>query len=443
METPTASVTTESAESSPWRQLNGMGIRDHTFHLPLDYADPHGETIAVFAREVVDAGKTDQESLPWVVFFQGGPGYPAPRPKDKSGWLGELLKTHRVLLLDQRGTGQSSRVLAQTLPRRGDAHAQAAYLTHFRADNIVRDAEEMRKSLCGADVKWLGLGQSYGGFCLLTYLSFAPEGLAGVMITGGVACVKRRIEDNYRLTYAKVREKTEAFYRRYPEDEALARKVLRHLIGKAVTLPGGGILSPRRFQQLGMLFGMSGGFETLHYLLEGAFVDGVDGPELAYDFLRQFENLVGFETNPIFTILHESIYPGGYATNWAAERLRDEFPEVALDPEKRVWFTGEMVSPCMLEDYAELRPLKECAEILARKDDWCDLYDLDQLSRNEVPVSAISYYGDMYVPIEWSRETALHMPRFAQWITNEWEHNGLGVDGERIMKRLMAMLRDA
>lgn len=419
-----------------------MIVRDHVFPLPLDHSNPDGEKIEVFAREVYDAEKPNHEELPWLVYFQGGPGFPSPRPTEKSGWLAGLLKSHRVLLLDQRGTGQSSRVLPQTLTRRGDSLAQADYLTHFRADNIVRDAEAIRMGLCGTHVKWIGLGQSYGGFCLLTYLSFAPEGLAGVMITGGVACVKRRIEDNYRLTYTKVREKTEAFYRRYPEDDALARKVLRLLVGKEVRLPSGGVLSPRRFQQLGMLFGMSGGFETMHYLLEKAFVEGADGPELAYDFLRQFENLVGFETNPIFTILHESIYPGGYATNWAAERLRVEFPEVTLDPDKRVTFTGEMVSPCMMNDYAELRSLKDCAEILAQKDDWCDLYDLDQLAKNEVPVSAISYYEDMYVPIEWSRETALHIPRFAQWVTNEWEHNGISLDGEKIMGRLLTMLKD-
>jgi hypothetical protein len=45
----------------------------------------------------------------------------------------------------------------------------------------------------------------------------------------------------------------------------------------------------------------------------------------------------------------------------------------------------------------------------------------------------------MYVPIAWSRETARHIPRFALWITNEWEHNGLGIDGPRIVARLLEM----
>ena len=48
-----------------------------------------------------------------------------------------------------------------------------------RADSIVRDAEALRQELLpgdGAASRWAVLGQSFGGFCSLTYLSFAPEG---------------------------------------------------------------------------------------------------------------------------------------------------------------------------------------------------------------------------------------------------------------------------
>ena len=49
------------------------------------------------------------------------------------------LADYRVLLLDQRGTGRSTPV-GPDIP--GDTpEEQAAYLTHFRADSIVRDAE--------------------------------------------------------------------------------------------------------------------------------------------------------------------------------------------------------------------------------------------------------------------------------------------------------------
>jgi len=420
------------------RRFEGMVLRDRFFEVPLDYSHPDGAKLTVFAREVVAAGSDANGQLPWAIFFQGGPGFASSRPATKSGWLGELLKTHRVLLLDQRGNGLSSRICPAGMARFSTPAAQAEYLTHFRADNIVRDAESIRLTLLRSDGKWTGLGQSYGGFVLLTYLSFYPEGLAKVLITGGVACVKRRIQENYRHTYKMVLEKNRQFYRRYPEDEAVIQEVLTAL-EKAPRLPGGQILTARRFQQLGLNFGMSGSFESLHYLLEDAFVEGPQGRELSYAFLAACGRQLPYDTNPIFCILHESIYAEGYATRWAAEQLRSEFPEVAITPGQRLIFTGEMISPSMLQDFPILRPLQACAEILAEKADWGPLYDLDQLARNQVPVAAVSYHDDMYVPIEWSKETARHIPRFALWITNEWEHNGLGIDGPRIVARLLEM----
>jgi hypothetical protein len=55
---------------------------------------------------------------------------------------------------------------------------------HDRADSIVADAELVRRLLVpGASERgrgrWTLLGQSFGGFCALTYLSMAPEGGVG------------------------------------------------------------------------------------------------------------------------------------------------------------------------------------------------------------------------------------------------------------------------
>ena len=49
-----------------------------------------------------------------------------------------------MIYLDQRGTGLSSPVSVEVLAAKGNAQAQADYLTHFRADNIVRDCEAIR-----------------------------------------------------------------------------------------------------------------------------------------------------------------------------------------------------------------------------------------------------------------------------------------------------------
>ena len=162
----------------------GTVLTDHTFLVPLDHGNPEGEQIEVFAREVVATDRLTGE-LPWLVFLQGGPGFGAPRPVGRDAWLDRALRDYRVLLLDQRGTGRSTAATRQTLARRGSPQAQAAYLAHFRADSIVLDAELIRRELTGG-APWSVLGQSFGGFCTVSYLSFAPHGIREAFLTGGL-----------------------------------------------------------------------------------------------------------------------------------------------------------------------------------------------------------------------------------------------------------------
>jgi hypothetical protein len=53
---------------------------------------------------------------------------------------GETRQRQNLTSLDQRGTGLSTPVTAAAVAARGGAEEQAAYLQHFRADSIVRDA---------------------------------------------------------------------------------------------------------------------------------------------------------------------------------------------------------------------------------------------------------------------------------------------------------------
>jgi pimeloyl-ACP methyl ester carboxylesterase len=420
-------------------RLPGLVLTDHEFAVPLDHASPDDAKITVFAREVVAPDKESAE-LPWLVFFQGGPGFGSPRPLSRSGWLKRALEDYRVLLLDQRGTGHSAPVNYQTLSRLGSPQAQADYLKHFRADAIVQDAEWIRRELLGEDGRWTCLGQSYGGFCLLRYLSAAPQGLKEVIFTGGLPPLDLSADDVYRATYRRVLEKNQRYYKRYPDDAGRARAIADFLIGHKVRLPGGGILSPRRFQQLGIAFGASDGFEKVHYLLEEAFVDGAIGRELSYAFLRGFENAFSFQTNPIYAILHEAIYCQEEASNWSAERVRAEFPQFELSSDAPVCFTGEMVYPWMFDEFEYLRPLQEAAEILAAYDGWPRLYDVDALEANTAPCAAAVYYDDMYVERTFSEQTAGYIQGIKLWVTNEYEHNALRADGETVLGRLLDML---
>ena len=62
----------------------GTVLSDLTFAVPLDHARPDGQQIQIFAREVVAVGKATAD-LPWLVYFQGGPGFGALRPAGRAG----------------------------------------------------------------------------------------------------------------------------------------------------------------------------------------------------------------------------------------------------------------------------------------------------------------------------------------------------------------------
>jgi len=420
-------------------RIPGLVLVDHGFRVPLDHDAPDGETIRVFAREVSAAGR-GTDDLPWLVYLQGGPGFPSPRPTARSGWLKRALQDYRVLLLDQRGTGRSTPLTAQTLSSFPSPERQAAYLRSFRADAIVRDAESIRKEILGPDGRWTILGQSYGGFCALRYLCSAPDGLAGAIFTGGLPPLDHPIDDIYRATYRRVAEKNERFYERYPDDVERVRAIVDVLLERAVLLPTGDRLTPRRFQQLGIGLGASDGFESVHYLLEEAFVEGSRGRELSDVFLWHFEHAFSFQTNPIYAILHEAIYAEEAATRWSAERVRSEYPDFDPVAGGRILFTGEMIYPWMFDEQRGLRPLKAAAEILAEAPDWPRLYDRGALEQNEVPCAAAVYYNDMYVERAFSEETATVVRGLRAWITSEYEHNGLRIDGEALLGRLLDLL---
>lgn len=152
-----------------------------------------------------------------ILYLQGGPGFGCASPNvglsmTKSGsWAGVALGHYkRIVLMDQRGTGRSNPVTKQTLEklfpdlflldglddtnfkmvrdfeesdnskRAREALSQATdYMAQLRADNIVKDAEAIKDALMlpidndeAVARPWgAALGQSFGGFCMMTYLS--------------------------------------------------------------------------------------------------------------------------------------------------------------------------------------------------------------------------------------------------------------------------------
>jgi pimeloyl-ACP methyl ester carboxylesterase len=326
-----------------------------------------------------------------------------------------------VLLLDQRGTGRSTPV-GTTIPwdSPGD---QAAYLAHFRADSIVRDCEFVREEL-GAP-PWAVLGQSFGGFTALTYLSFAPEGLREALITGGMSPIGRPVDEIYAATWQRTLAANRRFFTRYPGDRDRAASIHGRLEAEDIRLPDGDRLTARRFRQLGMLLGDSLGFDQLHHVLELPF----GSPAFLHDVAA-----LRWERNPIYATLHESSYADGVVTRWSAARLRP------AEADEGIVFTAEQVFRWMWEDYSGLHGHREAAMLLAERL-WPPLYDADRLGHNEVPVAATIYANDVYVDRDLALETAAALGNVRVWETNEYEHNGLRADGERVVGRLIDMVK--
>jgi len=418
-------------------QLPDLLLTPHEFTVPMDHDRPEADSITVFAREV-RRPEAEAAELPWLVFLQGGPGHESPRPPSREGWIGRAVEDYRVLLLDQRGTGLSSPLVAQTLAHLSPEE-QARTFMNFRADSIVRDLECIRRELIGDD-RWSLLGQSYGGFCAVHYLSAAPQGLRQVMITGGLPPTGGDVDDVYRTTYPIVAERNRRYYERYPEDADRVRAIMRHLDVNRVPWPGGERLSPRQLQQLGLGLGMSDGAEKIHYLVEQAFVSGHAGPEICEAFVTGVAAELPFLLHPIFSILHEAGYCEGSSSRWSAQRLRGDYAQFDLSSDGPPHFTGEMIYPWQFEEYEQLAPFREAAEILADYDGWPALYDLEQLGANEVPCAAAIYPDDMYVAPGLSQETAARIQGIEVWLADEYQHDALRVVGEPILDRLMSML---
>lgn len=132
-------------------------MTEYLFEVPVDYTNPTSGTLKLFARSVIRVDKpaaerTEEEELkakqvPWFLYLQGGPGFGCASPQDHPFTEIALDRGYQVLYLDQRGTGLSSTITADTLALRGNPQQQADFLKFFRADNIVEDCEAVRKAL--------------------------------------------------------------------------------------------------------------------------------------------------------------------------------------------------------------------------------------------------------------------------------------------------------
>jgi pimeloyl-ACP methyl ester carboxylesterase len=162
--------------------------------VPLDYSHPEGQKIEIFYRLIPAYGTSvEDSSKPIIVVFNGGPGIPShvyraldfdyENPgSEKNGFdrFKFILKTHRVLIADQRGTDGHSAPLDLNDPKL-NGHDIAKY---FSSDFQARDYQAVIETVVPKNEKFLIISQSYGGMVGMQYLSLetAPKPL-GLLFT--------------------------------------------------------------------------------------------------------------------------------------------------------------------------------------------------------------------------------------------------------------------
>ena len=343
--------------------------------------------------------------------------------------------------------GLSTPVTARTLALQGNVKQQVNYLKLFRADTAVKDWEAIRKCLT-ADYpeekkKWSLIGQSYGGFVATTYLSHAPEGLREVFTTGGLPPVTQNNPDEvYRRLWKKVLERNMAFYEKYPEDVDAIRRIDARTGTHESTDEDCRLI--HRIFAMGINFGFHGGIDAVHDMLLNVSTDVDLFGFVTKPTLHRIEATGPFDNHVLYAVLHESIYcQEGGCSAWSARRMkpRESFSVELPSGDEGIVFKGEMVDSTDFDVYPELKALKEVAESIAKVDDWPDLYDIDQLKRNEVPVYSATYVDDMYVDFEFAQETAKIIKGTKTYVTNTMYHNALRSRTDELLKNLFA-LRD-
>ncbi len=164
--------------------------------LPENYAEPAGRRISV--RLALLASRASKPAPDPVVLLAGGPGQSAVEAYPLAhGALGPLLAKRNILLVEQRGTGESS-PLKCPMPDWKDpqeqtvasarAQALACLKTYegkadprwYTTDDYIEDLEQVRKALGVAQFDLVG--GSYGTRVALEYLRRHPDSLRAVFI---------------------------------------------------------------------------------------------------------------------------------------------------------------------------------------------------------------------------------------------------------------------
>jgi len=162
------------------------------YSLPLNYNKPDGEKVDVFAA-VLKARSSKGTNDPFVI-LSGGPGQAASEILGiVDATFRRLRNTRDVVIIDQRGTGRSHPIQcdipaeAETLEEYSAGvlackNAQTLDVREFHFENVIRDMEEIRKSLGYEKLNLWGV--SWGTRTASQYLRRYPDNVRSIIVDG-------------------------------------------------------------------------------------------------------------------------------------------------------------------------------------------------------------------------------------------------------------------
>lgn len=182
------------------RQVPAVKAQCRFMSVPENWANPEGKTIQLRVAKIA-ARKSSEAVQDPILFLAGGPGQAALEAYPLLAAAFESInETRDVVLIDQRGTGESTPLDCEIDSSwdlleseadvdwegyvRGCLEGITADPRHFTTVDAVADFEHVRKALGYEQYNLVGV--SYGTRAALTYVSRHPDSIRSVVIDGVV-----------------------------------------------------------------------------------------------------------------------------------------------------------------------------------------------------------------------------------------------------------------
>lgn len=184
--------------------LQTKNIELKEFKAPLDHSDPSSGKTSIFYW-IRPKLKNSNPSASPLLLIHGGPG---GNSLNYLGWSEIILKyPGDVIGLDLRGEGCSNDMAMDQ---------DLSMFSNYRARNIVKDLELLRKNIYGNSIKWRVFGQSRGSVIAHYYLEMAPDALESFASHGYSMGSQSSMENYSHIRSLFSARASHEFVKRYP-----------------------------------------------------------------------------------------------------------------------------------------------------------------------------------------------------------------------------------